>query len=137
MTTPFGPVLIGETEKTLGTLLAHFLDGTGLDEREWVTLRLADLHANEIAATTDLVALAADRVHFADATALVDDLTGRSLLADGHLTDAARELVGGIGATIASTVGPIWADLPADDTAAAARVLGEVRDRARAALAAL
>jgi len=42
MPTPFGPQLIGETEKTLGALLRRFLEGTGLSEPQWVTLRLAD-----------------------------------------------------------------------------------------------
>jgi hypothetical protein len=30
MSTPFGPQLIGETEKTLNALLRRFLEGTGL-----------------------------------------------------------------------------------------------------------
>ena len=42
MSTPFGPQLIGETEKTLNALLLRHLDGTGLTEPQWVTLRLAD-----------------------------------------------------------------------------------------------
>ena len=43
MSTPFGPQLIGETEKTLNALLHRFLRGTGLNEAQWVTLRLAGL----------------------------------------------------------------------------------------------
>ena len=43
MSTPFGPRLIGETEKTLNALLCRLLAGTGLTEPQWVTLRLADL----------------------------------------------------------------------------------------------
>ena len=35
---PFGPVLLGQTEKTLQALLRHTLTGTGLSEPEWVTL---------------------------------------------------------------------------------------------------
>jgi hypothetical protein len=41
MPTTFGPQLIGETEKTLNALLRLFLEGTGLTESQWVTLRLA------------------------------------------------------------------------------------------------
>ena len=40
---PFGPVLLGQTEKTLQALLRHTLTGTGLSEPEWVTLRLATM----------------------------------------------------------------------------------------------
>ena len=32
MSTPFGPQLIGETEKTLNALLHRFLQGTGLTD---------------------------------------------------------------------------------------------------------
>ena len=42
MSAPFGPRLIGETEKTLSALLHRCLAGTDLTEPEWVTLRLAD-----------------------------------------------------------------------------------------------
>ena len=42
MTATFGPQLIGQTEKTLQALLRRALAGTGLDERQWVALRLAD-----------------------------------------------------------------------------------------------
>ena len=41
--TPFGPQLVGETEKTLSALLRKSLHGTGLTESQWVTLRVADL----------------------------------------------------------------------------------------------
>ena len=73
MTTPFGPQLIGETEKTLNAVLLRFLDGTGLAEPQWVTLRVA----NMLDGTVDrdgLVAAVADRAHFTDAAYLVEDL---------------------------------------------------------------
>jgi hypothetical protein len=41
--TPFGPQLLGETEKTLNALLRKSLRGTGLTEPQWVTLRVAAL----------------------------------------------------------------------------------------------
>ena len=44
MTAPFGPQLIGETEKTLTALLRRFLADTGLSEPQWVTLRVAQLY---------------------------------------------------------------------------------------------
>ena len=42
-TVPFGPVLVGQTEKTLRALLRRTLAGTGLSEPQWVTLRLAHM----------------------------------------------------------------------------------------------
>lgn len=42
-TVPFGPVLVGQTEKTLQALLRRTLAGTGLSEPQWVTLRLAHM----------------------------------------------------------------------------------------------
>lgn len=133
MTTPFGPVLIGETEKTLNALLHRFLDGTGLTEPQWVTLRLADLHDGSVDAD-GLAAVVADRAHLPDAAKLVDKLTDRGLLGDGQLTSAGRELIAAVQAKINSQTAPIWDDLPPDDVAAATRVLNEVVTRARTVL---
>jgi hypothetical protein len=133
MTTPFGPQLIGETEKTLGAILLRSLEGTGLTERQYVTIRLADL----LAATVDadgLAAAAADRAHFADAVELVADLTDRGLLDGGQLTADGQDLLTTIQARSAAVTAPIWNDLPADDVAAATRVLNEVIARGRVAL---
>ena len=105
MTTPFGPQLIGETEKTLNALL----------------LRLA--------------AAVADRAHFPDAVRHVDDLTGRGLLDDGHLTADSRDLLTRVQTLLAHDTGVLFGDLPADDVAATERVLNELVSRARVALA--
>lgn len=133
MSTPFGPMLIGETEKTLNALLRRSLDGTGLTEHQWVTLRLAELLDGSVD-TDGLVAAVADRAHFLDAADLVGELTDRGLLDDGRLTSAGRELTAAVQATIATQTTPIWDDLPADDVAAATRVLNEVVTRARVVL---
>ena len=79
MSTPFGPQLIGETEKTLNALLLRHLDGTGLTEPQWVTLRLSDQFDGTVD-TDGLVAVVGDRAHFPDADRLVLELTGRGLL---------------------------------------------------------
>jgi hypothetical protein len=42
MSIPFGSQLIGQTEKALVALLRRSLEGTGLSEPQWVTLRVAD-----------------------------------------------------------------------------------------------
>ncbi len=60
MLTPFGPQLIGETEKTLNALLRRFLEEPGLTEPQWVTLRLAGLLDRSVDAD-GLVAAVADR----------------------------------------------------------------------------
>jgi hypothetical protein len=133
MATPFGPQLIGETEKTLNAILRRLLEGTGLTEPQWVTLRLAD----QLDGTVDpdaLEAAVADRAHFHDAADLVAELTARDLLDDGRLTSAGRELTRAVQATITARTTPIWDDLPADDVAAAGRVLNEVIARARLVL---
>ena len=133
MSTSFGPRLIGETEKTLNALLRRSLEGTRLTEPQWVTLRLADLLAGSVNAE-GLSAAVADRAHFRNAGDLVDELTNRGLLDDGRLTSAGRELTAAVHATITAETAQVWDNLPADDVAAATRVLNEVVARARAVL---
>jgi hypothetical protein len=130
MSTPFGPRLIGETEKTLDALLQRFLDGTALTEPEWVTLRLAEI----LDGSRDAAGLAAavtDRAHFLDAAELVDQLTGRGLLEHGQLTPSGRELTAAVQTTIACQTAPIWDGLPDEDVAATTRTLNEINTRAR------
>jgi hypothetical protein len=133
MSTPFGPQLIGETEKTLNVLLHRFLEPTGLTEAQWVTLRLA-AQLDGSGGVDGLAAVVADRAHFPDAADLVGELTHRGLLHDGRLTSAGRELTAAVQATIATETAPIWDNLSTDDVAAAARVLNEVLTRARTVL---
>ena len=133
MSTAFGPQLIGETEKTLNALLDRRLADTGLTEPQWVTLRLAD----QLGGTVDADGLAhavRDRAHFADADGLVGALSARGLLQQGDLTPAGRELLTGVQTALLVETAPIFDDLPADDVAAATRVLNEVVSRARVAL---
>jgi DNA-binding MarR family transcriptional regulator len=134
MATPFGPQLIGETEKTLVALLRRFLDDTELTESQWVTLRVAGLLDGSAVDGEGLAAAVADRAHFTDAAELVKSLTLRGLIENGRLTDAGREVVAAVLAKSEAATGPIWKDLPADDVAATARVLNELLDRARAVL---
>src|SRR5262249_33872230 len=105
MSTPFGPQLIGETEKTLGALLRRFLEGTGLTESQWVTLRLAERLDGTVDADGLAVAVA-DRAHLSNAVDLVNDLTRRGQLHDGRPTSAGRELTAAILATIATATAP-------------------------------
>ena len=134
MSTPFGPQLIGETEKTLNALLLRFLEGTGLTEPQWVTLRLAGGLDGSVDAN-GLAAAVAGRAHFSNAAELVSELTQRGLLVDGRLTSTGREMMTAIQARIATTTAPIWENFPDEDVAAATRVLNEILRRARAVLA--
>ena len=133
MTIPFGPQLIGETEKTLNALLRRYLAGTGITEPQWVTMRLAGLLDGTVGAES-LAAAVADRAQFLDAADLVGQLTDRGLLDDGRLTGAGRELTSRVQAKIATETVTIFDGLPADEVAAAERVLNEALERARAAL---
>ncbi|MDX3533161.1 MarR family transcriptional regulator [Streptomyces sp. MB09-01] len=71
----------------------------------------------------------------------LDELLAKQLLAvDGaHLrpTDAARELLAAVGAETGAVSARIWGGIPAEDLAAAGRVLALVTERADAELAAL
>ena len=122
---PFGPVLVGQTEKTLQALLRHTLTGTGLSEPEWVTLRLATMVEGQVD-RLGLISVVADRAKFADATAIVDALTERGLVVDGQPTTNGRELVSTVLAASEASSGTVWRDLPTDDVEAATRVLNEV-----------
>jgi hypothetical protein len=133
MTTPFGPQLIGETEKSLNALLRTFLEGTGLTEPQWVTLRLADMLDGTVD-TAGLVATVGHRAHFTHSAQLVGELTERGLLHDGRLTSAGRGLLTAVQGTITTQSAPIWNDLSPDDVAAATRVLNEVISRAHRVL---
>jgi len=126
--TTFGPQLVGQTEKTLQALLGRALAGTGLDERLWVTLRLADQPDGR-----PLRVRAADLARFADADELVTALEARGLVAGDAATDAGRAMLADVLARSAALSGPIWDAVP--DADAAARALTEVLNRARAALA--
>ena len=133
MSTPFGPQLIGETEKTLSALLDRFLQRTGLTEPQWVTLRLAGMLDGSVDAD-GLAAAVADRAHFSDAVDLVGELADRGLLADGRLTSAGRELTTAVQTSITTGTAAIWDNLRSDDVAAVTRVLNEVISRARVLL---
>jgi hypothetical protein len=134
MATPFGPQLIGETEKTLNALLRQILEPTGLSEPQWVTMRLAA----QLDGTVDADGLAgavADRAHFANASVRVSELTARGVLNDGRLSDSGRALQADVQATIAKVAAPIWENLPDADVDATTRVLNEIIARARQVVA--
>ena len=92
MSIPFGPQLLGETEKTLVALLRRFLEPFELTEPQWVTLRLAE----QLDGSVDSEGLAhavAERAHFRDAAELVVHVTERGLLDHGRPTAAGRDVL--------------------------------------------
>ncbi|WP_406100860.1 MarR family transcriptional regulator [Streptomyces sp. NBC_01003] len=77
----------------------------------------------------------------AEIRATLDELLAKQLLVEdgAHLrpTDAGRELLAAAGAETAPISARIWGGIPAEDLAAAGRVLALVTERANAELAAL
>ncbi|MFF1904550.1 MarR family transcriptional regulator [Kitasatospora sp. NPDC058218] len=123
-------------------VLEHVLARHGITFQQQVALRAA-VTADAPRTADQLVAqvrgsLKADPV---DVRATLDALLAEQLLvADGaHLrpTGAGRELLAAVGAQTAPVTARIWGAIPAEDLAAAGRVLALVAERANAELAAL
>ncbi|MGV9270529.1 MarR family transcriptional regulator [Kitasatospora sp. NPDC003701] len=121
-------------------VLEHVLAGHGLTFQQQVALRAA-VTADTPQTPEQLAAqlrgsLKADP---ADVRATLDELlAARLLVADGaHLlpTDAGRELLAAVAAQTAPVTARIWGGIPAEDLAAAGRVLALVTERANAELA--
>ncbi|WP_116209531.1 MarR family transcriptional regulator [Streptomyces olivoreticuli] len=123
-------------------VLEHVLARHGVTFQQQVVLRAA-ITANAPRTPDDLIAqvqgsLKADP---ADIRATLDELLVRELLiTDGTYlrpTDAGRELLAAVGAETAPITARVWGGIPAEDLAAAGRVLALVTERANAELAAL
>lgn len=123
-------------------LLEHVLARHGVTFQQQIALRAA-VTAEAPQPAEALVAqvqgtLKADP---AGVRATLDELRARGLLvADGaHLrpTDAGRELLAAVAAGTAPVSARVWGGIPAEDLAAAGRVLALVTERANAELAAL
>ncbi|PZG88148.1 MarR family transcriptional regulator [Streptomyces sp. NTH33] len=123
-------------------VLEHVLARHGVTFQQQIALRAA-VTADAPQTPDDLVAQVRGslKVDPADIRATLDELLARQLLvADGaHLrpTDAGRELVAAVGAETAPITARVWGGIPAEDLAAAGRVLALVTERANAELAAL
>ncbi|MFF2812535.1 MarR family transcriptional regulator [Streptomyces sp. NPDC058000] len=123
-------------------VLEHVLARHGATFQQQVALRAA-ITTDAPRTPDDLIAqvqgsLKADP---ADIRATLDELLAKQLLiTDGtHLrpTDAGRELLAAAGAETAPITARIWGGIPAEDLAAAGRVLALVAERANAELAEL
>ncbi|GID30607.1 MarR family transcriptional regulator [Paractinoplanes brasiliensis] len=137
---PFGPQLIGRTEKALNALLDRELAGTGLSEPQWVALTLtvtADgpREAELVARIAGALRVGEAREHLAALAAAgmvvtADDLTVRPTERGMALWTSVRAATGRI-------ADALWNDLPDADREVAARVLNTVLTRAGAALEAV
>lgn len=144
---PFGTALIGQTEKALNAILDRQLAGTGITEPQWVTLTLtvvgggavdrAELIRRVAGATQFSRAAVAERIAELTAAGFLRDSEGDSGGGDSvEVTDEGRARWTRVRTAIGPITQGLWGDLPADDLAAAARVLRVVLDRAHAVLAA-
>ncbi|MFJ4437715.1 MarR family transcriptional regulator [Streptomyces sp. NPDC088923] len=123
-------------------VLEHFLARHGVTFQQQIALRAAVTAASP--RTPDALVAEVRGYLKADPAALRADLdellAKRLLVADGaHLrpTDAGRGLLAATAAEVAPVTARVWAGIPADDLAAAGRVLARVAERANAELAAL
>ena len=144
-TTPtFTPAVLGQTEKALNALLDRELVGTGLTEHRWITLSLTVTNGGVVDRDQLTGQVAGGlKVGEAEARSLIAELAAARLVQapDGEgsvvkLTDSGQLLHEQIRAAVIPITERMWGDLPAEDLATAARVLGSILERANAELAA-
>ncbi|MBM2614025.1 helix-turn-helix transcriptional regulator [Actinoplanes sp. LDG1-06] len=137
-TIPFGPQLIGRTEKALNALLNRELSGTGLTEPQWVVLTLTVLSKGEPGLPARIAE--ALRVPEPDAHDHLAALTAAGLVEAGSTgatpTAYGLDVWNSVRAATVRITDSLWSDLPESDRTAAAHVLNTVLARAGAALAA-
>jgi DNA-binding MarR family transcriptional regulator len=142
--TPFGTQAIGQTEKALGAILDRQLAGTGLTERQWVTLSVTATLGSTLTRAQLLGRVAGVfKIDQAGAQELVSQLVDAGLV--GETTDDRRpgiqaseqgsQLFASVRGSIAEITERLWGDLPAADLETAGRVLAAVLERANAELA--
>jgi DNA-binding MarR family transcriptional regulator len=138
----FGTALIGQTEKALNAILDRQLVGTGVTEPQWVTLTLTVVGGGAID-RAELIRRVSGATQFSRASVAerIAELTAAGFLRDDRdgrvqVTDEGRTRWTQVRAAIGPITQGLWGDLPAEDLAAAGRVLSTVLDRANAELAA-
>lgn len=143
----FGAALIGQTEKALNAILDRQLAGTGLTEPQWVTLTLT-VTGGGTADRAELIRRVAAAAKFSPSAVAdhITELTAAGLLRDDgdgdggggdrvQVTDEGQARWTRIRTTLGPITQDLWGDLPAEDLAAAGRVLATVLARADAVLA--
>jgi DNA-binding MarR family transcriptional regulator len=136
----FGAALIGQTEKALNAILDRQLAGTGITEPQWVTLTLTVVSGGAIDGA-ELIRRVGGATQFSQAAVAerITELTAAGFLRDGgdgrvQVTDEGQARWTQVRTAIGPITQGLWGDLPAEDLAAAGRVLGTVLDRANAVL---
>lgn len=124
------PSIVGQAEKAHNAVLDRVLAGTGLDERQWITLQLAQA-AGPIArsALVSRVSSAAKYDPAAVDAALAALATAGLVSASGDrvtVTDAGAAQVGALRAIVAELIGPAYSSVSEEDKAVAARVLIQI-----------
>ncbi len=119
---PFGPRLIGQTEKALSRVLQRIPEHHDLAEPEWVTLRLAQ-DRRPAGSLADFVA---GESHYPYAMGIVAGLHTRGLLREDALTEEGRLLVARVTAAVDHQVGHLWAAIPDDQATNAALALNHL-----------
>ncbi|GAA0927425.1 MarR family winged helix-turn-helix transcriptional regulator [Virgisporangium aurantiacum] len=145
---PFGTALIGQTEKALNAILDRQLAGTGITEPQWVTLTLTVVGGGAVD-RAELVRRVAGATQFSRASVAdrIAELTAAGFLRAGdgdgdggndrvEVTEEGHARWTRVRTAIGPITQGLWGDLPAEDLAAATRVLRTVLDRAHAVLAA-
>ncbi|MFJ9905489.1 MarR family transcriptional regulator [Streptomyces sp. NPDC101152] len=123
-------------------VLESVLGRHGATFQQQITLRLVAV-AEQPVEREALVTQVVDalKVDAADAHHVVEELGTKGLVTvDGsqvRITDAGRDLYAAVTAETGRVSARIWGDIPAQDLAAAGRVLATVTERANAELAAL
>lgn len=136
----FGTALIGQTEKALNAILDRQLAGTGITEPQWVTLTLTVVSGGAIDRAELIRRIGgATQLSRAAVTERITELTAAGFLRDGgdgrvQVTDEGQARWTQVRTVIGPITQGLWGDLPAEDLAAAGRVLGIVLDRANAVL---
>ena|SRR5438067_9274303 len=132
---------IGRTERTLRVLMDRVLAGTGGTFPQWVALNLTvangdSIHRRQLSARLANALQVQDTAAEATITELVDEGLLRPVSGSVvALSSAGRERYSSIDAAIDETTGPLFAEIPADDMAAARRVLTTITERANTELA--
>jgi hypothetical protein len=139
---PFGPRLIGQTEKTLNAILECLLDGSPVSESQWVALNVS-IHGGAVPAAEMALRIASSlKVSEAEGVAALEGLLDRGLAAVTDagvvaVTTAGREFHEDMQARIGVVTQRLWGDIPASEREAAAETLNTVLQRAGEELNAL
>lgn len=138
----FTTQILGQTEKALNAILERELAGTGLTERQWVTLVLVVVSGGTVEREQLTRQLAgALKVSEVRAHELIAELAAAQLIeapdteeSPVKVTDAGRQLHSEIRAVVSEITERMWGDLPADELATTGRVLSMILERANAEL---